>query len=211
MFFDVFIKGIIIGLSISVPLGPLGMLCIQRTLNRGQKYGIVTGVGATFSDLIYSVVTMFFLSFVIDFIEERQVVIQAIGSIIILFFGYWIYQSHPSAQPLPHEKKTEHSLLSDFFTSMALTLSNPLILFVLIALFSQFEFLKQEMTLFEHGFALLSILVGALLWWITITSLVSRFRNRFNIRGLKIINRLTGGVIMLIGVIGTLITFLKLI
>ncbi len=211
MLFDTFIKGIIIGLSISVPLGPIGMLCIQRTLNRGQKYGIATGIGATFSDLIYSVVTMFFLSFVIDFIEERQVIIQIIGSIIIILFGYWIYQSHPSAQPLPHEKETKHSLLSDFFTSTALTLSNPLILFVLIALFSQFEFVKQEMTIFEHGFALLSILVGGLLWWITLTSLVSRFRNRFNIRGLKIINRLTGGVIILIGIAGTLITFLKVI
>lgn len=210
MIFDTFIKGIIIGLSISVPLGPIGMLCIQRTLNRGQKHGIVTGVGATLSDLIYSVITMFFLSFVLDFIEERQVIIQIIGSVIIFFFGLWIYRSHPSKQPtLPDEKPAEHSLFTDFITSTALTLSNPLILFVLIALFAQFDFVTSEMTFFVHAFALFSIFVGALLWWITLNSLVSKFRNRLNIVGLKIINRITGGVIIAIGLFSALLTLVS--
>lgn len=210
MIFDTFIKGIIIGLSISVPLGPIGMLCIQRTLNRGQKYGISTGIGATFSDLIYSVVTMFFINFVLDFIEERQVIIQIIGSVIIFFFGLWIYRSHPSTQPvLPNEKPTEHSLFTDFITSTALTLSNPLILFVLIALFSQFDYVTTEMTIFAYGFALFSIFTGALLWWVTLTSLVSKFRNRFNLRGLKIINRITGGIIIALGLFGALFAFIR--
>ena len=136
----------------------------------------------------------------LDFIEERQVIIQIIGSVIIFFFGLWIYRSHPSAQPtLPDKKPAGHSLFADFITSMALTLSNPLILFVLIALFARFDFVTSEMTIFVHGFALFSIFIGALLWWITLTSLVSKFRNRLNIIGLKIINRITGGVIMAIG------------
>lgn len=210
MMLDTFIKGIIIGLSISVPLGPIGMLCIQRTLNRGQKHGIITGVGATFSDLIYSVITLFFLNFVIDFIEAKQVIIQLVGSVIIVFFGIWIYRSHPSKQPLlPNEKPAEHSLMKDFITSTALTLSNPLILFVLIALFAQFDFVSSEMTIFAHGFALFSIFVGALLWWVVLTGLVSKFRYRFNLRGLKIINRITGGIIVAIGLFGAVFTFVK--
>ncbi|NLO69548.1 MAG: LysE family transporter [Porphyromonadaceae bacterium] len=204
MNFDIFIKGIIIGLSVSVPMGPIGMLCIQRTLNRGQKYGIATGLGATVSDLIYSVITIFFLNIVLDFIEERKLIIQIIGSIIIIFFGLWIFNSHPSKQPLPNEKHSDNSLFSDFFTSTALTLSNPLILFVLIALFSQFDFIHPEFSIWGHAFALFSILIGATIWWITLTGLVNRFRYRFSIRGLKIINRLTGGVIIIIGFVGAL-------
>lgn len=203
------VKGIIIGLSISIPLGPIGMLCIQRTLNRGQKYGLATGIGATFSDLVYSVITMFFLNFILTFIEQHQFVIQIIGSIIILFFGVWIYRSNPSSQPLPNEKKTEHSLVGDFFSSFALTLTNPLILFVLIALFAQFDFVNTEMTLLEHAFALFSILLGASIWWIILTTLANRFRNRLNIRGLKFINRLAGGIITVIGVGELIFTLIK--
>ena len=66
MLIDTVVKGIVIGLSISVPLGPIGMLCIQRTLNRGRKFGFITGLGATTSDLLYAVITLFFLSFVMN-------------------------------------------------------------------------------------------------------------------------------------------------
>lgn len=197
-----FVKGIIIGLSISIPLGPIGMLCIQRTLQRGQKHGIATSLGATFSDLIYSIITMFFLNFIIGFIEEQQQIIQIIGSVVIVCFGIWIYASHPSSQPLPHEKPVEHSLLTDFFTSFALTLSNPLILFVLIALFARFDFIQPQMSVVEYAFALFSILIGATIWWLILTSFASHFRNKISFRGLKLINRIVGGVIISIGLFG---------
>jgi len=85
---EIIIKGIIIGLFVSVPLGPIGMLCIQRTLNRGRKFGIATGLGATTSDLVYTMITLFFLNFVIDFIEQQRYIIQLIGSIILIIFGF---------------------------------------------------------------------------------------------------------------------------
>ncbi len=208
MIFDTIVKGIIIGLSISVPLGPIGMLCIQRTLNRGQKYGLVTGLGATSSDLIYSIITIFFLSNVLDFVEEKKVILQLVGSIIIVLFGIWIYRSHPSAQPLPHEKQNEHSIVSDYFTSLALTLTNPLILFVLIALFAQFDFIRTEMTFWEYAFSLSTILLGAALWWLILTTFASRFRHKFSFRGLKLINQITGSIIMIIGIIGVILSLI---
>ena len=84
---EIIIKGIIIGLFISIPLGPIGMLCIQRTLNRGRKYGIATGLGATTSDLIYTMITLFFVSFVVDLIEQQRFIIELGGSIILIAFG----------------------------------------------------------------------------------------------------------------------------
>ena len=202
---EIIIKGIIIGLFISIPLGPIGMLCIQRTLNRGRKYGIATGLGATTSDLFYTLVTLFFLSFVIEIVEQNRALIQISGSIILIAFGYIIYKSHPSRQPRPNEK-SKHSLLSDYFSSFGLTITNPLVLFVLIALFARFEFLNNAQHIWEYLLATLSILSGALLWWSTLTFLVSRFRSKLNIRGLKLINLITGAIIIVIGLAGIIIS-----
>lgn len=205
---EIVIKGILIGLCISVPLGPIGMLTIQRTLNRGQKYGIATGLGATFSDLVYTIITLFFLSFVLDFIEVHRFLIQLIGSVIVGIFGFFIYSSHPSTQPKPNETQ-KYSLFSDFVTSFGLTFSNPLVLFVLIALFARFEFIGSDTTLFVSIFGILSILIGALIWWNILTFFVSRFKNRLNMRELKVINRITGIIIILIGCVGLFLSLIK--
>jgi len=205
---EIIIKGILIGLCISVPLGPIGMLTIQRTLNKGTKYGIATGLGATLSDLIYTIVTLFFLSFVLDILEANRFIIQLAGSLVVGFFGYYIFKSNPITQPKPNEP-LKHSLFSDFVTSFGLTFSNPLVLFVLIALFARFEFIGNKTTLFVSVCGILSILGGALIWWNLLTFLVSRFKNRLNIRELKIINQITGFIIMLIGCVGLFISLVK--
>jgi threonine/homoserine/homoserine lactone efflux protein len=205
---DTIYKGILVGLFVSIPLGPIGMLCIQRTLNRGQKYGIATGFGATASDLLYTIVSLFFLSFVLDLIEQYKFVIQISGSAILIIFGYFIFNSHPSAQPKPHESK-QFSLFGDFITSFGLTLSNPLVLFVLIALFAKFEFITNESTFFEIVIGIASILSGALLWWSVLTLLVSKFRQKLNINGLRTINKVTGIVIIGIGIIGLVLSTIE--
>lgn len=205
---EIILKGILIGLCISVPLGPIGMLCIQRTLNRGQRYGIATGLGATASDLVYTIITLFFLSFVLDFIEQHRFVIQLIGSIVVAFFGYYIFNSNPSTHPRPNEP-LKHSLFGDFMTSFGLTLSNPLVLFVLIALFARFEFIGNNTTLFVTIVGISSIFCGALLWWNLLTFLVSRFKNKLNFRELKLINQITGSIIILIGCVGFVLSLIK--
>lgn len=206
--FEIIIKGILIGLCISVPLGPIGMLCIQRTLNRGQKYGIATGLGATTSDLVYTIITLFFLSFVLDLIEEHRFIIQLVGSIVVAVFGYYIFSSNPATQPKPNEP-IKQTLLGDFASSFGLTFSNPLVLFVLIALFARFEFIGRNSTLFVSIIGILSILGGALMWWSLLTFLVSRLKDKLNMRDLKIINLITGVVIMLIGSVGLILSLIK--
>lgn len=205
---DTIYKGILVGLFVSIPLGPIGMLCIQRTLNRGRKYGIATGFGATASDLLYTIVSLFFLSFVLDFIEHYKFLIQISGSVILILFGYFIFNSHPLAQPKPQELK-QFSLFGDFITSFGLTLSNPLVLFVLIALFAKFEFITNESTLTEIATGILSILLGAALWWSVLTYLVNKFRQKLSINGLRILNMVTGVIIMCIGLIGLIISTIE--
>jgi threonine/homoserine/homoserine lactone efflux protein len=200
--FDIVLHGIIIGLSISVPLGPIGMLCIQRTINRGQKYGLATGFGATTSDLVYTIITLFFLSFVVDFIDAHKLLIQVVGAVLVVIFGVWIFRTNPVTQPRAHDTENQHSLFGDYITSFLLTLTNPLILFVLIALFAHFSFISSDTKFGEMLVGLLSILLGAGAWWFILTYFASHFRNKFNVRGLKLINQITGGFIILLGIIG---------
>ena len=205
--FDLVIKGIIIGLCISVPLGPIGMLCVQRTLNRGRKYGIATGLGATTSDLVYTFITLFFLQFVIGFIEEHQTAFQLIGGVVVIVFGYFIFKSRPSAQTNPNVA-SKGSLFSDFITSFGLTFSNPLILFILMALFARFEFIADKSPFVAYLVGISSILSGAFIWWLLLTYIVSHFKNKLGLRGLRLINIITGSVIMAIGCVGLVVNFL---
>lgn len=203
---DLAIKGIIIGLCISVPLGPIGMLCVQRTLNRGRKFGIATGLGATLSDLVYTFITLFFLRFVIGFIETHYIIFQLVGTIIVIIFGYFIFKSHPSSQPQPNVKSKE-SMFGDFISAFGLTFSNPLILFVLMALFARFDFIAEKSTFTTYFVGISSILFGAFMWWLLLTYIVSHFRNKIGIRGLRLINIITGSIIILIGCVGLIMSF----
>ena len=200
------IKGIIIGLCISVPLGPIGMLCVQRTLTRGRAHGIVTGLGATTSDLVYPFVTLFFLRFVIGFIEAHQVVFQFTGAIVVVLFGAFIIKSRPTSQT-QLRVVSKGSLVSDYLTAFGLTFSNPLILFVLMALFARFDFIAERSPALHYLVGIGCILVGATAWWLLLTYIVSHFKDKLGLRGLRLINLVTGSVIVVIGCAGLIVSF----
>lgn len=205
--FDIIFKGIIIGLFISVPMGPIGILCLQRTLDRGRKFGIVTGLGATSSDLLYTIIALFFMGFIDDFLDNNRFIIQLIGSLVVIGFGLFIYYNNPSTQPRP-ESKAGNSLLSDYFSSMILTFSNPLILFVLIALFARFEFLDDNTSYINTIAGIASILGGAFLWWNILTFTASRFKHKLTLLGLRFLNRIVGIIIASIGGAGMIINII---
>lgn len=200
------IKGIIVGLCISVPLGPIGMLCVQRTLTRGRAHGIVTGLGATTSDLVYTFVTLFFLRFVIGFIEAHQVVFQFTGAIVVVLFGAFIIKSRPTSQT-QLRVVSKGSLVSDYLTAFGLTFSNPLILFVLMALFARFDFIAERSPALHYLVGIGCILVGATAWWLLLTYIVSHFKDKLGLRGLRLINLITGSVIVVIGCAGLIVSF----
>jgi len=205
---DIILNGIFIGLCISVPLGPIGMLCVQRTFNRGRRHGVVTGLGATTSDFVYVIISLFFFSFVTPIINSHLFAFQITGSLIVCVFGYFIFKNNPSMQPKPNET-VSHSLLGDYVSAFGLTFSNPLILFVLIALFARFDFIGETTTSFQKTCGITAILCGATLWWTALTFFVNKFRIKVNMRGLRIINQITGCIIFIIGCIGAVMSILE--
>ena len=115
-------KGIIIGVLVSAPMGPIGMLCIQRTLNKGRWHGFVTGLGAALSDVIYAALTCLGMGVVVNFVEANQAPLQLIGSIVLGIFGYYIFQSNPVRNLKKHGKKnypSRKTLLQLFYLPLA--------------------------------------------------------------------------------------------
>ena len=206
---NTFITGMIIGVLVSAPTGPLGILCIQRTLHKGRLNGIVTGLGATTSDLVYAVLVGFSMNFVIDFVEPYRFVIQIVGSIILFFFGYKIFTKE-TEKSIDDEKigTTNRNLLSTYTSAFGLCFSNPIIIFLFIALFARFNFFSSKSNVYQVLLALSSIFVGALSWWVTLTMIVGSLRKKFKKRGLRILNFITGGVLIVLSIAGIVLGIL---
>ncbi len=194
-------RGLAIGLLVSAPMGPIGMLVIQRTLGKGRWPGFFSGVGAAMSDLFYCLLTGFCLSFITDFLDAHQLVIQLLGSVVIAGFAVYLLRKNPTRSLRTAEVKATN-YWSDFVTGFLLTVSNPLILFFIVGLFARFNFIQPEYTFYHHIVAYVTIFLGALCWWWGITSLVNRLGKRINVRSLKLINRIIGLLLMAMAVFG---------
>jgi len=197
----VIFKGFLIGVLVSAPMGPIGLLCVQRTLNKGRWHGFFSGLGAACSDMFYALLTILGMGIVISFIQSNQEILQVIGGILMMFFGIYIYRSNPSKN-LHRPPTTTKNYFQDSATAFGLTLSNPFIIFLFIALFARFNFLAEG-KIFSILLGLASIAAGAVFWWFLITFLVNKVRGNFNVRGLWIMNRIVGVVIMIIAAAGT--------
>ncbi len=200
-------KGFIIGVIVSAPLGPVGVLCIQRTLNKGRWYGFVTGIGAMLSDICYALLTGYGMSFVFDYVNKNIFYLQLLGSIMLLTFGIYTFRSNPvrSIRPSSGKKGTYlHNLITAFFV----TLSNPLIIFLFIGLFARFAFVGEGVLLSEVVLGYLSIAAGALSWWFGITFFVNKVRCRFNMRGIWIVNRVIGTMVTIVAVLCLVFTLM---
>ncbi|MDE5642791.1 MAG: LysE family transporter [Muribaculaceae bacterium] len=199
-------RGLAIGALISAPMGPIGMLVIQRTLSKGRWPGFFTGVGAGLSDVLYCLLTGFCMSFVTGFIDANKLAIQLIGSVVLAVFGLFLFRKNPTRQ-LKSAEVAASDYWSDFITGFLLTFSNPLILFFIIGLYARFSFILPDYGIHHYIWAYLTILGGAVLWWYAVTYLVNKLRRRFNVRALWLVNRIVGLVLIAMAAIGAAMCF----
>lgn len=197
----IMLRGLLIGILISAPMGPIGVLCIQRTMNKGRWPGFFTGIGAGLSDLIYSLLTGLGLSFVTDFIETNQSLLQVIGSLFLIAYAVYLFGSNPSRQ-LRKPAVQVNSYWKDFATGFLFTFSNPLILFFIIALFTRFSFLAPEFQAYHYVAGYASIFGGALLWWLFVTYFVNKVRAHFNVRSMWLVNRIIAVILLVMAAVG---------
>ena len=202
---DFIFKGMLIGMIASAPMGPVGILCVQRTLNKGRWYGFATGIGAAISDIFYAGITGLGMTFVMDLVDNSQTrfYLQIGGSLLLLAFGWFTYHTDPTKK-MHQSGQQKGTYWYNIWTAFLVTFSNPLIVFLFLALYAQFAFVLPDHP-FEMLVGFMSIVGGALLWWWGLTWLVDKIRTKFDADGIRIINQvigvavIIGSVIMLLG------------
>lgn len=203
---DLVVKGLIVGVVASAPMGPVGVLVVQRTLNKGRWFGFVTGLGAAVSDLIYALVAGMGMSFVMDFVSNPRTMqwLQLGGAVLMFLFGVYTYRSNPMEKMRPPSQR-RGTFLHNAFTGLALTLGNPLIVFLFMALFARFAFVVPDHPV-EQTVGYISVFAGAILWWYGLVCGIDRVRTRFHVRGIVWLNRTIGVVVMVVSLLGIYLT-----
>jgi threonine/homoserine/homoserine lactone efflux protein len=194
------IPGIAIGFMASVPLGPTGVLCIQRTLSKNQKAGLVSGLGAALSDVIFASAAFFSLSVVVSFIEAHMLTIRIVGGACVVAVGISIFFKNPVVQ-IRRNRSGGNRLWQDFVSMFLITLANPTFILIFIALFAAAGISSAELSILDGLTAILGVFIGGAAWWFMLTFVVNLFRTRFRPRHLLWINRIAGAVIVVLGMV----------
>lgn len=197
---EIILKGIIIGLLVSIPLGPVGILCIQRTLNKGRLAGLISGLGAAAADTIFAVIAGFGLTIIINFIEEKQIYFQIIGGLFVLYIGLKIFYTNPVKQ-MKLQRMNRSQLSQDFVSVFLLTLSNPMAIFLFLAIMAAIKVASDRLTFIEISMLSAGIAAGAILWWFLLSTLANRFRKKIRLRSIWWMNKITGSVVFLFGLL----------
>lgn len=186
------LKGIIIGFSIAAPIGPIGLLCIRRTLAYGFLAGIFSGLGASVADVVYASIAGFGITYVSELLLSIRTWLTIIGSAFLMLLGYRIFQS----PPMTHDGHvSSKGLINCFISTFFLTLTNPMTIIVFMALFAAFADVTLDYT---AGVSLVTgVFVGATTWWLILTGFIALIRTRIKPHMLGYINKIAG--IMIIG------------
>lgn len=208
MILTLLIKGIVIGFLVSIPLGPIGILVIQRTVNKSRLAGLLSGMGAALSDTLYAVIAGFSLTFLIDFIREHEMIFQAFGALVVLALGVHIFFKNPVTD-LRRNKLKGNTHFQDIISSFLVTFSNPLTVFVFLAVFTSSGVAVSMENPYHSFFVILGIFTGAFIWWFSLSGIVSLVKHKINLRILWWINKTAGILIVLFVLITTIVVVQK--
>lgn len=195
--FELILKGMAIGFLAAAPTGPSGVLVIQRTLNKGRWKGFLTGLGVSISDAFYIMLTMMCLSLVLGYLENPTVatVVKLAGCGLLLVFGITTVRNNPLAASKEVKVKKD-SLWQIMVTGFAVAIVNPLVVFFYMGLFAFFSLPVDDFSTGLKMQTYLFVILGDFCWWLTLSSLINRLRNRFDLRGLWMINRILGSILI---------------
>ena len=198
-----FLKGIAIGFIMAIPIGPIGIMCIRKTLTEGRLSGLIIGLGAATADLFYGCVAVFGLTVISDTLTDQRIWIRIVGGALLFFLGIKTFRAHPKD---PKLKISGSGRLRSYFTVVILTLTNPLTIFAFIAVFAAFG-LGDGLSFFSAVVLVAGVFIGSCLWFFLLTSGTILFRKKLDLVGLKWVNKIAGILIIISGfiVIGSLL------
>jgi threonine/homoserine/homoserine lactone efflux protein len=206
---EILLKGIILGLTVSMPLGPIGIILINRTIKRGMLSGFFSGLGLATADTLLAGLAALGFTVILSFINEERFIISIIAGLIIIGIGLKIYLSNP-VKDIRNREKANKSLWRDYYSVFVLSISNPYTIFIFVAFFSGVHIggnVKPELVPF---FLIPGVLIGTITWWFFMSYLVSRFKKNIRLRVIVRVNKVAGIVVIVIGIIVLLTVFTPL-
>jgi threonine/homoserine/homoserine lactone efflux protein len=206
---EILLKGIILGLTVSMPLGPIGIILINRTIKRGMLSGFFSGLGLATADTLLALLAAFGYTVILSFINEERFIISIIAGVIIIGIGLKIYLSNP-VKDMRNREKVNKSLWRDYYSVFVLSISNPYTIFIFVAFFSGVHIggnVKPELVPF---FLIPGVLLGTITWWFFLSYFVSRFKKNIRLRVIVRVNKIAGIVVFVIGIIVLLSVFTPL-
>lgn len=193
------VQGVVLGFSIAAPVGPIGVLCIRRTLQNGFKSGFASGLGAASADAVYGAIAAAGLALAADFLAKQQIWLGLLGGVFLLFLGVRTFRSPPPEAD--GQAPQTNKLGRDYLSTFLLTLSNPITIFSFAAIFGGLNVGSGTRVRAGAFVLVLGVFSGSALWWLGLSMGVSFFRNKFSRRVMRWVNRTAGAVIVVFGLV----------
>ena len=195
---SLFWRSVLIGISIAAPLGPIGVLCVRRTLAQGMVFGIATGLGAASADALYAALAGSGLAIVSAFLVNQQNGIHLVGGLFLCYLGIRIALSVPAAHGAEDHKE---GLAGAYGTTFFLTITNPITIISFAGIFAGLGLAGLDNNLVSVTSMVLGVFIGSSLWWLFLSGVISLFRTRFGAKEMLWVNRISGFVILVFGII----------
>ena len=194
---DIFFRGLIIGFSIAAPVGPIGVLCIRRTLAEGRLAGFLSGMGAASADMLYGAIAAFGLTAVQDLLLGQASWLRIIGGVFLLYLGVRTFVSKPAGQAAVSSRSGRFGA---YLSTFLLTLTNPITILSFLAIFAGLRLGETDGNYFSASLMVAGVFLGSAAWWLTLSTGVSLLREKFTPALLAWVNRLAGVLIFAFGV-----------
>ncbi|KKM10201.1 lysine transporter LysE [Clostridiales bacterium PH28_bin88] len=199
------LRGIALGFLIAAPVGPVGILCIRRALVEGRSYGFVSGLGAATADAVYGCVAGLGLTIISNFMISHQIWLRLAGGLFLCFLGFTTLKSRPAKEAAPVKGK---GLFGAYVSTFFVTITNPMTILSFTAIFAGMGVASTGGNYASAGALIAGVFLGSTSWWLLLSSFVSLFQTKFNLQGMKWVNKISGMTIFVFGVIA-LMTVLK--
>ena len=195
------INGLIIGFSIAAPVGPIGVLCIRRTLREGWVSGLVSGLGAATADAVYGGVAGFGLTWISGFLVSQQIWLRLIGGLFLCYLGVRTFLDRPTGQTVSTKGS---GLVNAYVSTFFLTLTNPMTILSFVAIFAGLGLTSANGDYFSAGVLVFGVFIGSALWWLVLSGGVDLFQTSFSHRRLRWVNMISGIVLTVFGLVALL-------
>ncbi|WP_109832856.1 LysE family translocator [Reichenbachiella versicolor] len=191
---ELFFKGFILGFSVAAPIGPVGVLCINRTLNKGYDHGIATGMGAALVDLTYGLISAFGFAMVSSVLLEYEMGLKLFGACILLWLA--IQTLNKKGVEVSKPVIGNKTLLMDGVSIYVMTITNPTPLLIYFSLFAGMGLSMEGTDYLTIGQFVFAVFLGSLIWWVILTTISYSFKNRLNDRVLRIVDVVSGSLLL---------------